>query len=457
MTIYTMPKRILPCCASPGRTSASAIRVLLMIFCLLLAACSPLGSTGGSTSPTVTTASPTSTSTLSPGATTNTCPADLSQMPTCQTPHSLRVAYGVESLIEHGFTGKGQTVVDIVSFGSPTLQQDVDAFDQQFGLPPIKIQIISNIINEPEQDPNGDKPGWGQETTLDVEVIHALAPDANIVVLTSPVAETEGTFGLPEFRQLIQYAIDHHLGNIISNSWGASEATLKDQAGQQEIQKWEDMLQKATTQQGITIFASSGDGGATDYTDSQQKHLSPTPTIGFLADSPWVTSVGGTSVQQSGEVAWSNSEGGFSAFYPTPSYQQTLPASVKSLFQNRRGVPDVSADGDPATAMADYVDGSWVQIGGTSASAPAWAALGAIADQMAGHPLGFINPGLYKVAASSAYSQAFHDITSGNNSVNNGQVNVKGYSATSGWDPITGLGSPNAAVLLPALIAALKS
>jgi subtilase family serine protease len=441
MTIHSTPKRTLP--------------FFFTIFCLLLAACSPAGGIGGgSTTPTKVV--PTPAPTLPPGSTTDICPADLGQMPSCHTPHSIRVAYGVESLYEHGFTGKGQTVIDIVSFGSPTLQQDMDTFDQQFGLPPIKIQIISNIVNEPEQDPNGDKPGWAEETTLDVEVIHALAPGANIVVLTSPVAETEGTFGLPEFRQLLQYAIDHHLGNIISNSWGASEATLKDSAGQQETQKWEALLQQATTQDGITIFASSGDGGATDYLDAQQKHLSPVPTIGFLADSPWVTAVGGTSLQQNEEIAWNQSEGGFSSFYATPTYQQTIAASMKSLFQNRRGVPDVSADGDPATAMANYVSGSWTQIGGTSAAAPAWAALGAIADQMAGHPLGFINPGLYKVAASSAYSQAFHDITSGNNSVDNGSVNVKGYSAMTGWDPITGLGSPNAAVLLPDLIADLK-
>ncbi len=373
--------------------SRRSIPFLLMIMCLLLAACSPLGGIGGgSTTPTVGVA--THAPTLPPGATTDTCPVDLSQVPGCQTPHSLRVAYGVESLIEHGFTGKGQTVVDIVSFGSPTLQKDVDAFDQQFGLPPLKIQVISPL-NEKEKDPYRDKPSWGMETTLDVELIHAFAPDAGIVVLTSPVAETVGTFGLPEFRQLVQYTIDNHLGNIISNSWGTSEVTLEDQAGQQEIQKWDALLQ-------------NGSGG------------------------------------------------GFSVFYPMPTYQQTLPASVQRMLQNRRGVPDVSADADPATSMADYIDGSWTLIGGTSASAPVWAALGAIADQMAGHPLGFINPGLYKVGTSNAYTQVFHDITVGDNSVDDPNVKGKGYGAVPGWDPVTGLGSPNAEVLLPALIAALK-
>ncbi len=394
-----------------------------------------------------------------PTATTNICPDGLSQMQSCQTPHSLRVAYGVESLVEHGFTGKGQTIIDIDSFGSPTLQQDVDVFDKTFGLPPIKIQVISPL-NENEYDPHHDKPGWASQTTLDVEIMHAIAPDAGIVVLTSPVAEIQGTIGLPEFRQLIQYAIDHHLGNIISNSWDASEATLKDQAGRQETQKWDALLQNATTQQGITFFVATGTNGATEYIDLQGTKLSPTPTIDFPDDEPWVTSVGGTTLLNKGqsaqENAWSSSGGGFSAFYPTPSYQQTLSFLTQSLLQHHRGVPDVSADADPSTGMAYYFNGSWQQAGGTAASTPVWAALGAIANQMAGHALGFINPGLYKVAESSLYTQAFHDITVGNNDVNSNGVKVKGYAAVPGWDPVTGWGSPNAEVLLPALVAVLK-
>ncbi len=219
-------------------------------------------------------------------------------------------------------------------------------------------------------------------------------------------------------------------------------------------------MQKATTKQGITFFAASGDQGASDFTDMRSTKLAPNPTTAFLADNPWVTSVGGTSLLGKGpnpqEVAWSSSGGGFSAFYPIPSYQQTLPASVQSLFKNRRGVPDVAADSDPSTALANYVHGRWTMIGGTSASTPAWAAVGAIANQLAGHPLGFINPGLYKVGTSNISTQTFHDITVGDNSISDGSVNVKGYAAAAGWDAVTGFGSPNAAVLLPALIQALK-
>ncbi len=432
----------------------------LLTVCLLLAACTSISNTGGTQANSTATrsSSPTSGSGARTSTLADTCPAPLNQAPNCFTPHAMRVAYGVEPLIQKGFTGKGQTVIDIVSFGSPTLQTDVDTFSKQFGLPHVNVQVISPL-NEKEYDPNGDKPGWVGETTLDVEMIHAMAPDANIVVMVSPVAETEGTVGLPEFRQLTQYALDHHLGTIFSNSWGASEATLQDASGQQEIQKWDALFQQATTQQGITFLAASGDHGATDFTDQDGRVLAKTPTTSFANDNPWVTSVGGTSLTRSGttttETVWDTSGaggGGYSKFFKEPSYQQTLPSSVQSLLNNRRGVPDVSAAADPSTAMAYYVSDNWQMIGGTSASTPLWAGIIADANQMAGHSLGFINPGLYKVALSSNYNQDFHDITTGSNSY----AGVQGAPAVQGWDASSGLGTPNAEKLLPDLIAALK-
>jgi len=371
------------------------------------------------------------------------------------------VAYGVQSLIERGFTGKGQTIVDIVSYGSPTLQQDMDVFDKQFGLPPITIKVLSPLGRVPFNPTVKDMLGWAGETELDVQIIHAIAPDAAIVVLTSPVDETEGTVGLPEFRQLEQYAVTNHLGSIISQSFGASEVTLNNTDGRQEIQKWDAFFKQATTQHGITFFASSGDGGATDYADLQMTKLSPTPTTSFPTDDPWVTSVGGTTLHRNGtafqENAWSMSGGGFSSFFTTPSYQQTLPASVQNLLKHQRGVPDIAGNADPNTGLAIYTGGGWTLGGGTSASAPLWAAFMAIANQMAGHPLGFINPALYKLAMSNAYTQDFHDITVGNNSVNSHDLHVHGYPAMQGWDPITGLGTPVADKLLPDLIAATNN
>ena len=389
---------------------------------------------------------------------TSQCPADLKSATTCYTPPVFRAAYGVDKLIQQGITGKGQTVVDIVSFGSPTLQQDMDVYDKQFGLPPVNLQIISPLTNVKPYDPNGDRGGWAGETTLDVEIIHAIAPDAKIVVLVSPVAETEGTIGLPEFRQLEQYTIDHKLGNIVSQSWAASELTLEDAKGQQEMQKWETLYQKATTQEGMTYLSSSGDNGATDFKDMNGKLIASVPTTGFPTDSPWVTSVGGTTLTRSGstfhEQAWSGSGGGFSRFYKTPDYQQTLSAADQQQLKGRRGVPDVAGAADPHTGLVIYQGGQWAMVGGTSAAAPLWAGIVALANQMAGHPLGFINPALYKLGASSSYARDFRDITVGNNT--NTTANVQGYPAVSGWDPVTGWGSPQAENLVPDLVAALK-
>lgn len=391
----------------------------------------------------------------------NGCPGRLNN---CQTPQSLRLAYGIDPLIQQGFTGKGQTVIDVVSFGSPTLQQDMDVFDQTFNLPPIKLQTISPL-NIPKQGSLQDQTGWAQETELDVQVIHALAPGANIIVLQSPVSETQGIVGLPEYRQLEQYIINHRLGNIVSQSWGASELTLQDAQGLQELQKWDALLRQGTITNHITYFSSSGDNGAADAIDVRNT-LGKVPTTSFAPDSPWVTSVGGTRLQRRGttfiETAWSDhgdssgSGGGFSRFFQMPSYQKLLPVVAQQQFgfANRRGVPDVSADADPATGLAIYEQGQWTLGGGTSASAPVWAAVTAIANQVAGRPLGFINQGLYKLGVSATYNQDFHDITQGNNS--NLEAGVKGYSAAVGWDPVTGLGSPNAQRLIPDLIAAMK-
>ena len=441
----------------------------LLVVCFMLAACVQTSNGGsGATTPTATATKAATTGTTPTGGTSApvvdnsplTCPAQLASFANCQTPRSMRVAYGVESLMQHGFTGSGQTVVDIVSFGSPTLQQDMDTFDRNFYLPPITLKVFAPLGTVPFDPTSKDMTNWAAETELDVQIIHAIAPGANIVVLTSPVSETEGTLGLPQFLQLEQYALTNHLGTIISQSWGASEVTLKDSAGQQEIQKWDAFFKQATTQQGITFFGSSGDNGSTDFANLKATILSTQPTTSFPTDDPWVTSVGGTtlnrvSVSSFQEVAWSGSGGGFSSFYSTPSFQQSLPANSQQQLNHGRGVPDVSGNADPVSGLAIYL-GGWQRGGGTSASAPLWAAITAIANQMAGHSLGFLNPALYKLAASNTYSQDFHDITQGNNAQTVGNINVPGYSAAQGWDPVTGLGSPNAEKLIPDLIAAMK-
>jgi subtilase family serine protease len=185
-----------------------ALLVALLLFC---AACAPTNSGSGSA------ITPTATGTTSTSA--DICPAPLNHDQSCFTPHAMRVAYGVEALTARGFTGKGQTIIDIVAYGSPTLQRDLDIFDRQFGLPAINIPVIAPLGTVAFDPTNKEMLGWAEETELDVQIMHAVAPGANIVVMTSPVDETEGTVGLPEFLKLEQYAVAHHLGQIFSQSY----------------------------------------------------------------------------------------------------------------------------------------------------------------------------------------------------------------------------------------------
>ena len=386
--------------------------------------------------------------------------------PQSYTPAQILDAYGITALHQQGITGKGQTVVLIESYGDPTLQSDIDQFSGRYGLPQVTVQVLAPLGTVPFDPSNSEMTGWAGETALDAEIVHAVAPDASIVVMTSPVDETEGTIGLPEFRRLEQQAVSQHLGNVISQSWGASEATLSDAAGQAEIARWTAFYQQATTKQGITFTTGTGDNGATDYTDLKATQLASSPTTSFPTDQPWVTAVGGTELLTDGsghyeETVWNGCDGGaggggFSQFTPIPDFQKALPLSSLSQSNGHRGAPDVSADAAPCSGWPIYVGGQQHRIGGTSAGAPLWAALAALADQMAGHPLGFINPALYAIGVSSKAAQDFRDVTQGNNSVDDGSVQVQGYTAGPRWDPASGFGSPIADHLLPDLVAAAQ-
>jgi subtilase family serine protease len=192
--------------------------------------------------------------------------------------------------------------------------------------------------------------------------------------------------------------------------------------------------------------------------------------VDWPASDPLALAVGGTSLQASrttgaylGETAWNLSAaavagsspaasgGGFSRVFPRAAYQDGI-AGIGAA----RGVPDVAADADPSTGMAlAFSDGGQAHIligaGGTSAAAPLWAAVIALADQYAGRNLGFVNPALYGIGHSTYYHQAFHDVTTGTNTVEAGAETITGYQAAPGWDPVTGWGSPNAQILVPLL------
>jgi len=199
-------------------------------------------------------------------------------------------------------------------------------------LPPITIQIASPLGATPFDANSKDMGGWAGETELDVQIIHAVAPDAHIIVMTSPVDETEGTIGLPEFLKLEQYAVAHHLGQIFSQSFVASEATLADSNGQKLVKSFTDFYRQITTQQGITVVSGSGDNGATDWANIAATQLSPNPTVNFPANVPWVTAVGGTTLKNTppsyDESAWSGSGGGMSKFFNEPDFQKSMPSTI---------------------------------------------------------------------------------------------------------------------------------
>jgi subtilase family serine protease len=143
------------------------------------------------------------------------------------------------------------------------------------------------------------------------------------------------------------------------------------------------------------------------------------------------------------------SGGGFSGIFARPAYQDGVHGTEAT-----RGVPDVAGDAGTGMALAREAGGGnyeLVSAGGTSAATPLWGGLVADADQLAGHDLGFVNPALYQIARSPVYGQAFHDVTTGNNTVVMNGATYTGYPAGPGWDPVTGLGSPDAAVLVPIL------
>jgi subtilase family serine protease len=342
--------------------------------------------------------------------------------------------------------------------------------------------------NAPSQE---DKSAWALEVSLDVETAHAIAPMANILLVATPTAETLGVQGFPQMMAAEQYVIDNHLATVISQSFASAEDAF---GSAQSLENLRGAF-KSAAQHGVTVLGSSGDNGTANNTKapvSKGGSLIPYPSVEWPASDPLVTGVGGTylctdpnnttsrvadssippgkCVNNPGqaEVGWTFSGGGFSHVFGKPDYQNTLPAGSTQI-GSMRGVPDVGLQASAGTGALIYIslppDGQsglicgsapcstgWYDIGGTSLSCPQWAGLVAIADQMNHGGLGLINPALYTIGANPAhYASDFYDITVGNNTAD---LSVPGYPATAGWDPITGLGTPNAANLLPDLVLA---
>ena len=210
------------------------------------------------------------------------------------------------------------------------------------------------------------------------------------------------------------------------------------------------------------MLASSGDSGSSNV--DVNGTIFPFPTVVFPASSPLVTAVGGTSLfagtsgEYKFEIVWNDhfsgaGGGGVSQQFSQPSYQSLLPAPVQKTLNQHRGLPDLAFNADPATSILVYIgfldpnSNGYYFIGGTSEGSPQWAGIVADANQLAGHPLGFLNPKLYAMGAKGHQSEFFHDVTFGSNALNG----VSGYNATRRWDLTTGWGTPNLSKLVSEL------
>jgi subtilase family serine protease len=405
-------------------------------------------------------------------------------------------AYDLNSLYKAGYTGSGQTVVIVDAYGSPTIYQDLLLFIQWqnshgASLPWTTMADVRRHMHiyyplgKPYFNPNVEgEVGWSFETTLDVDMVHAIAPGADIALVIAPNAN----FG--PLNSAVNYAVTHHLGCAISQSWGAPEYQLTSRSAHLQVMQ-ADSIYMSAAKAHITVFASAGDDGAANL-GSYNNPL-------FPASDPYVTAVGGTNlfmtcsdgyVEGTGkwdnathtgvtydyEIAGNDYEAMAADGYPSPEDIITTGGAMSSLFAlpswqsgitltdtsgttfnpTGRCTSDVSFDSGvygglgaiPYTAYPPLA--GYYIIGGTSAGSPFWAALTAIACQAAHHSLGYINPTLYKNKEALYTAGAFHDITMGDNTYPTGNT-VLGYEARAGWDAPTGIGSADAYILVPTM------
>jgi kumamolisin len=330
-----------------------------------------------------------------------------------------------------GATASGQTI-GIIELGGGFRQADIAAYFKSLGQkPPAVIAVpVGTGTNSP-----GSPNGADGEVMLDIEVSGAVAPGARIVVYFAP--NTDAGF-VDAIAQAIHDA--KYKPSVISISWGSGEINWTAQA----MAALDAACQSAAAL-GVTITVAAGDNGSSDGVNDGKNH------VDFPASSPHVLACGGTNLQGSGssisaEVVWNAQSqgggatgGGVSDVFPLPSWQAGANVPQPGVSTGGRGVPDVAGDADPATGYVIRVDGQTMVIGGTSAVAPLWAGLIAVANQQNGTPAGFIQPALY----AARNKTAFRDTISGDNG---------SFKAGPGWDACTGLGSP----ITPRVIGAIK-
>ncbi|HEX6676741.1 MAG TPA: S53 family peptidase [Actinomycetes bacterium] len=388
----------------------------------------------------------------------------------CYAPFQLQQAYNLEPLYERGLTGRGRTIVIVDAFGSPTVRQDLAKFDADFGLPdPPHFRIIQPAGKVPPFDPTDpEMAGWAEETSLDVQWAHAIAPGANILLVETPVSETEGVQGFPEIVEAENFVIDHGLGDVISQSFGATEETFPNKGALLGLRS----AFKNAARHHVTVLGSSGDAGPTDF-QLDLESLYTHRVNSWPSSDPLVTSIGGTQLhldadgnRTAPDNVWNDQElfgtaaasgGGFSHVFGRPQFQNV----VRNVVGRHRGTPDISmsaaVDGGVLVNIGftggDGITPGYYVFGGTSESAPEFAGVVAIADQLAHHRLGLLNPRLYQLGARR--SRGIVDVTIGDNTVTftqGGQTfTVPGFPAVRGYDLSTGWGTIDAAKFVPAL------
>ena len=346
-------------------------------------------------------------------------------------PNEIGALYG----IPRNPTGAGECIA-IIELGGGFHQSDITSAFAAMGLtaPSVIAVSVDGAANAPS-NPNGAD----GEVGLDIQVAGAIAPGAKIAVYFTPNTDAG-------FADAISFAATDTVNrpSVMSISWGGPESGYSVQART----TLNTALQDAAVA-GVTVTVAAGDNLATDGVADGAVH------VDFPASSPFVVACGGTSITVAGgtitaEIVWnsgtSGTGGGISGVFPVPAYQSgvSLPPNV-STGQTGRGVPDVAADADPATGYQITVDGQTFAVGGTSAVAPLWAGLFALANQGRGKRLGQANAALY------ANQAAFREIISGNNAPSGSNL---GYQAGPGWNGCTGLGVMRGAALLAALIKA---
>ncbi|MBU3751223.1 MAG: peptidase S53, partial [Mycobacterium sp.] len=361
-------------------------------------------------------------------------------------PAQLREAYNATPLLQEGLAGEGQTVVVFAFDGFQ--QQDMDIFTASFGLPPLTAQVVGGM---PAQRTG--------EANMDLQVIHAIAPAANLVLVNArPTTNNDGESAFIKLGRLMESVDQQFPGAIWSFSigWGCDRLFTA-----ADLTPVRSAVAKAL-RNGTTAFNASGNRAGLECKGGQRWSEPPSPDdvgVDAVASLPEMVAVGGTKLSIDAEGRWLSEQswynipltlgtsGGASRLFERPDWQAV---GIGSELPDRRLVPDVAAVADSSTGVRIVFNQRVAVGGGTSQAAPIWAGLTALMNQKlaaaGATPVGELNPLLYRLARNSTSSPGLRDVNYGGNAIS--------ISATTGYDMVTGLGTPNIANLVVNLLLA---